>query len=148
MRSKRILTTKLLHLSHIRGKRASGEPAVGGPDSLQPLKELSDVPEFRNISSIVINPGQDNHSHAVISGLGKKITALLDSGANCSLLGGRNVNLVEKLSLRKGVVEGGIKTADGTRHRIDSFTRLLQQPKRDDTGTVGAHHSGLRNTWH
>lgn len=52
------------------------------------------------------------------------MTALLDSGANCSLLGGKYVNIVEELGLRKGAVVGGIRTADGTRHTITNFARL------------------------
>ncbi|XP_062713751.1 uncharacterized protein LOC134290601 [Aedes albopictus] len=63
----------------------------------------------------------DNRPHAVISVLGKELTALLDSGANCSLLGGRRVELAEECGLQKGTVSGGIKTADGTRHSIANF---------------------------
>lgn len=66
--------------------------------------------------------------------LGKKLKALLDSGANCSLLGGSSVDLVEHLGLRKGTVEGGIKTADGTPHTIKNYVRLpIVYNNRNDT---------------
>ncbi|XP_055590749.1 uncharacterized protein LOC129742837 [Uranotaenia lowii] len=82
------------------------------------------IPDFNNVNSLVINLDNDNRPHAVIEVLGKSITGLLDSGANCSLLGGSYVQLVEQLKLRKGSLAGGIKTADGTEHHFQTFVRL------------------------
>lgn len=56
--------------------------------------------------------------------LGRQFTGLLDSGANCSLLGGKFVKIAEELELRRVSLAGGIRTADGTEHRIQSFVRL------------------------
>jgi len=83
---------------------------------------------------MIINPGRDNRPHAVINVLGRELTALLDSGANCSLLGGGNVQIIEQLQLRRGIVEGQIKTADGTQHRINNFARIpVVYNNRNDT---------------
>ena len=121
-------------MSHRSGKLSSGDLVEIGVDS--PLKMTnppitSTIPQ---LNSIII-PGQDNRPHAVISILGEEHTALLDSGANCSLLGGKSINIVEQLGLRTGTVaSGGIKTADGTHHKIDHFVRLpIVYNNRNDT---------------
>ncbi|XP_055584860.1 uncharacterized protein LOC129737726 [Uranotaenia lowii] len=106
------------------GKRRSEEVVDGGPDSSQHSYQPSIPPDLLDINSIIINPGHDNRPHAVLDVLGKKVTALLDSGANCSLLGGSKAQIVEELGLRKEALSGGIKTADGTPHQINHFTRL------------------------
>lgn len=107
-----------------RGKLSSGESSLEGIDSPQIEDTLTDTLELTQLNSIIINLGRDNRPHAVIGVLGKELTALLDSGANCSLLGGKYVNLANELGLRKGTVKGGIKTADGTSHKIHHFVRL------------------------
>lgn len=56
--------------------------------------------------------------------MGKQLTGLLDSGANCSLLGGAYVHTMDELGLRKIAFKGAIKTADGTEHHIQSYVRL------------------------
>ncbi|KAL1377944.1 hypothetical protein pipiens_015913 [Culex pipiens pipiens] len=66
----------------------------------------------------------DNRPHATINILGKEITGLLDSGANCSLLGGAWVDIVDELQLKRGTLKGGIQTADGTKHEIEEFANL------------------------
>lgn len=106
------------------GKHECGESSVEGRESSQSSNSLMETINLSNINTVIINPGNDNRPHAKIGVLGTELTALLDSGANCSLLGGKNVDIVEMLGLRKGVVVGGIKTADGTRHAISSFVRL------------------------
>lgn len=111
-------------MPHRCGKPASGEPTIEGTDSpLQPSDPLDELDELQ-INTVIINPGHDNRPHAVISVLGRELTALLDSGANCSLLGGSSTKLVEELGLRRETVKGGIKTADGTQHTISSYVRL------------------------
>lgn len=124
MWQERIHATQLQYVSFGIGKHERGESSVEGRESPQSSHSLADAIELSNLTTIIINPGRDNRPHAVIGVLGKELTALLDSGANCSLLGGKNVNIVEELGLRKGTVVGGIKTADGTRHAITNFVRL------------------------
>lgn len=106
------------------GKLHGGERAIKGCSSPQTLEDPFDILEFQNLNSVIINPGSDNRPHAVVSVLGNELTALLDSGANCSLLGGKMAELAEKLGLQKGRVTGGIKTADGTRHMISNYVYL------------------------
>lgn len=56
--------------------------------------------------------------------LGKEITGLLDSGANCSLLGGKFVELISQLGIRKNILKGELKTADGTEHRVQAYSQV------------------------
>lgn len=119
------------------GKLPSGESAVERDDSPLSKAFLSLAPDVHKLNSIVINPGFDNRPHAIISVLGKQLKALLDSGANCSLLGGKYVNIIEQLGLRRGAVQGGIQTADGTEHEIQHFSRLpIVYNNRNDTLAV------------
>ncbi|XP_055604322.1 uncharacterized protein LOC129752573 [Uranotaenia lowii] len=117
-------TSELPKLPSSFGKRPGGELVTEGPNSSPCFDDPSQIPDFNNINSLVINLNNDNRPHAVIEVLGKSITGLLDSGANCSLLGGSCVQLVEQLKLRKGSLAGGIKTADGTEHHFQTFVRL------------------------
>lgn len=49
---------------------------------------------------------------------------LLDSGANCSLMGGAMAKIVEEMQLKRGFLSGVIQTADGTKHKITEFVNL------------------------
>lgn len=111
-------------MSNRFGKRDSGESSLGATTSPQHAKNPSDLPELDCINSIIINIENDNRPHAIIQVLGRPITALLDSGANCSLLGGAYANIAEEMDLKKFETRGGIKTADGTRHNIQSYVQL------------------------
>lgn len=106
------------------GKLPSGESLIEEVEFPLSDNDPSDSSSIYLLHSIIINTGQDNRPHAKISILGKEHMTLLDSGANCSLLGGRNTNIVDELGLRKGMVCGGTKTADGTQHEIKNFARL------------------------
>lgn len=111
-------------MPHGCGKPTGGESTIEGTDSSLQAPEPSEELDIQHLDTIIINPGQDNRPHAVISVLGRELTALLDSGANCSLLGGKCTKIIEELALRKEVVKGGIKTADGTRHTINNYAWL------------------------
>ena len=100
------------------------ESAPEGLDSSHSFYHPSDFPELKHLSAIIINTENDNRPHAVITVLGRSVTGLLDSGANCSLLGGKAIKMVEELQLKKGTVKGGIQTADGTKHGIETFVNL------------------------
>lgn len=79
--------------------------------------------KFNHLNALIINLNNDNRPHAVISVLGHQLTGLLDSGANCSILGGKYTELINNLELRIAF-KGAMKTADGTEHHIDAYTRL------------------------
>ena len=106
------------------GKRASEESAAEGLTSSLHFCNPSNHPELQHVNSIIINTGDDNRPHATINILGKEITGLLDSGANCSLLGGTLVDIVDELQLKRGTLKGGIQTADGTKHTIKESANL------------------------
>lgn len=121
----RILLAKLPNLRIESGKRAGGESAITEERNSSPvLYDASDFPELTQIHSIIINTEKDNRPHAVITILGRQVTGLLDSGANCSLLGGQYLKIIDELHLQKGRVNGGVQTADGTRHNISEFANL------------------------
>ncbi|XP_062536046.1 uncharacterized protein LOC134205118 [Armigeres subalbatus] len=119
-----ILATKLSDVPSTFGKCDSGEPITEGAESSHQVNDPSTIPDTLEISSLIINLDNDNRPHAVVEVLGRQITGLLDSGANCSILGGDHTKLAQELGLQKTVLEGGIRTADGTEHRIQSYTRL------------------------
>lgn len=122
MWKKRILASQLFHMPNRCGKRNGGESVRRV--ELPPSDNLQSYQQFRQLNEIIVNSGSDNRPHAVIKIMGQPFIALLDSGANCSLLGGRNVHLVGHLGLQVENINAGIKTADGTPHKINSFTRI------------------------
>lgn len=122
--AERLSISKLSELSRSIGKHCGGESAVEGMESPPQSISPSEYPDTQHLNSVIINLNNDNRPHAIIQVLGKELTALLDSGANCSLLAGRHVDIVNELGLRKGLVEGGIKTADGTQHKIRNYAHL------------------------
>lgn len=56
--------------------------------------------------------------------MGKSCRGLLDSGATCSLLGGKLADIVTELRLTKYPANGTIRTADNTKHVV-SFYALI-----------------------
>lgn len=107
------------------GKRTGGESPIAEILNSSPdLYDASDYPELNQTYSIIINTENDNRPHAVITVLGKQLTGLLDSGANCSLLGGQYLKVINELHLKTGKVKGGVQTADGTKHDISEFVNL------------------------
>jgi hypothetical protein len=49
---------------------------------------------------------------------GCQMQGLLDSGAECTVLGDKGFEIIEKMSLATRVAKGAVKTADGTRHPV------------------------------
>lgn len=120
-----VFLAELSNLCFQSGKRASEEsPVAEGTVSSPNFYNPSDFPELSQTYSIIANIEGDNRPHATITVLGKQLTGLLDSGANCSLLGGTQLGIVEELLLKKGTVRGGVQTADGTKHIITEFVNL------------------------
>lgn len=108
------------YLSTASGKCISGESIKKGHESSPYIDEPST--EFNHLNSIIIKLNNDNRPHAVINILGQQLTGLLDSGANCSLLGGSYTKMIDDLKLRKITFNGAMRTADGTEHHIEAYT--------------------------
>lgn len=122
---KRIFAAELSNLYDQFGKRTGKESLITEDQHSSPdLYNASDFLDLNQIHSIIINTEDDNRPHAGITVLGKQLTGLLDSGANCSLLGGKHLKIIEELKLTKGKVLGGVQTADGTKHDITEFVNL------------------------
>lgn len=86
------------------------------------IPSLDKIPHFRNISSIVFNISSgDNRPYADIDIVGTRQRGLLDSGATCSLLGGRLTEIVERLGLTKYPAIGTIRTADNSKHPVSYY---------------------------
>jgi transposase InsO family protein len=60
----------------------------------------------------------DKRPHILVQVYGCQMRGLLDSGAECTVLGGDGFGLIEKMSLSTRVAKGTVKTADGTRHSV------------------------------
>lgn len=124
MRSQGVHAQELPRVHRRTGKRPSEESVAEGSTSSHQFYNPSNYPELQHINSIIIKTGSDNRPHATINILGKEITGLLDSGANCSLLGGAWVDIVDDLQLKRGAITGSIQTADGTKHASEEFVNL------------------------
>lgn len=79
---------------------------------------------FPDLSSLILNPIGDNRPHAEVSILGEKITGLLDSGANASVLGQNAQELLEKLQISTKPYDVEIRTADGTKHKVTQYADI------------------------
>lgn len=96
-------------------------------ESLVPptVPNLCDIKHFENISSIIFDTSTgDNRPYADVSLMGKTFRALLDSGATCSLIGGRFTSIIPDLGLKKYPVVGTIRTADNTAHKVSYYAFL------------------------
>lgn len=86
---------------------------------------------FRNINSVsILNPkvsekfNGDGRHYLKVNIMGIKMVGLLDSGANCTVLGKDAQNVIKTLKLDVFNVDTNIKTADGTVHAIKSYINL------------------------
>lgn len=50
---------------------------------------LNNIEHFKEISSLIVNTNGDNRPYAEIGIMGTSWKALLDSGATCSVIGGK-----------------------------------------------------------
>jgi transposase InsO family protein len=74
---------------------------------------------IENLIEFTCSPiSQDTRPHVVVSIYGHNFNGLLDSGADCTVLGEDGLWLLNSLSLETKSSKGVVKTADGGRHLV------------------------------
>lgn len=73
---------------------------------------------------VTVNIENDNRPFVNIKIKNKEFIALLDSGANVTVLGQGCEQIVSDLKLKKFPASGSVKTADDTKHSVDYFVCL------------------------
>lgn len=86
-------------------------------------QQLINHPKFI-ISTVINDISGDNRPHAKISVKHIQIVGLLDSGANCSILGSDSFSLIKQLNLPTKPFDLVLKTADGTKHSSSCIVDL------------------------
>lgn len=90
-------------------------------------KPISNSSNF-NVSPLFIENVSDNRPFISVDLFGEKITALLDSGANVSVIGSSGISIIERLQLKiNPAVHKNISTADGI---SQSVTGIIDLPLR------------------
>lgn len=72
----------------------------------------------------ILHIAQDNRPHAEVHIHSVKLVGLLDSGANCSILGRGSEDLLKYLQLKTHDESAIIRTADGTSHNVVKGVQL------------------------
>lgn len=80
--------------------------------------------QSNNTEPHIISMKDDNRPHAEVQINSIKIVGLLDSGANCSILGNGGYELIKQLNLKTYDQFALIKTADGTSHTVSQGVHL------------------------
>lgn len=85
-------------------------------------EKLGDIAEYKNVSF----PGiHDNRPFVMIRINIQKLLGLLDSGANCSVLGKNCYQIIEDLGGLELISRtGSIRTADGSEHMVNYLVQL------------------------
>lgn len=92
-----------------------------------PINEITSqttAESIKHIMPIIINVEQDNRPYAEINVLGHKITGLLDSGAQVTIIGGNFENILDLRNISHTLVNQIVKTADGTQHTVNKVYHL------------------------
>lgn len=79
-------------------------------------------PKF--VASIILNSFDDNRPHVNIFVNSFPLKGLLDSGANCTILGEGALEFVRKINLPTYPLTNSVKTADGTSHQSICYVNL------------------------
>lgn len=85
---------------------------------------LSNINHFKEVASLIVNTKGDNRPYTEIAILGESWKALLDSGATCSVIGGKLVDMITKMGFKQYPVEGAIRTADNTAHAVSFYAHV------------------------
>jgi transposase InsO family protein len=88
-------------------------PIVFNNKSQNHHRHAKKLPEFK-CSAL----GTDGRPHVQVSIYGQRMYGLLDSGADCTVLGENGLQLIQNLALATRHSKGVIKTADGARHLV------------------------------
>lgn len=108
--------------------KISGKPVRGNEKSQSyPLLLKTTQTHFRNnriskqlkLAPNVIKIKNDNRPYVMVKVGNKELTALLDSGANVSILGRDSEDIIEEFNLIISFDNSIIKTADGKSHKVN-----------------------------
>lgn len=102
-------------------RQASGKKSIKKENDCVATSQKFEIFDFGTIP--LISQG-DNRPFVLIQIGNHHYTALLDSGANCTVLGRGCYQLVEELELQKFEATGAISTADNTRYSVEHFVWL------------------------
>jgi RNase H-like domain found in reverse transcriptase/Reverse transcriptase (RNA-dependent DNA polymerase)/Integrase zinc binding domain/Retroviral aspartyl protease len=117
----------------VSGKRNRSRPiGVHPAPGLGSPKELDHQPKITSLTAKYLHPSNpylnlfhcsainsiDKRPHLLVSIYGHLFKGLLDSGADCTVLGEHGLDIIQNLNLASQPVHGIVKTADGARHSI------------------------------
>lgn len=127
------------------------------PVDSQTVTSDEDAPELEiiELAALITVPKDDRRPHLSVIINGHTINGLLDSGANITILGKGNDDLIATLNsipLNKPLTRQlSIRTADGTVHSTHAVVDIPYTANRNNKKGHHTHHSNnydTINTWH